>query len=36
MGTPVAPSHNLTASSSDPEASQEPSGENDKDVTGCE
>ena len=33
IGTPVAPYHNLTVLSHDPEASQEPSGRNDKDVT---
>ena len=33
IGVPVPTSHNLAVMSSDPEASREPSGENDKDVT---
>ena len=33
IGIPEAPSHNLTVLSCDPEASRDPSGENDKDVT---
>ena len=36
IGSPEEPSHNLTVSSSDPEASRDPSGENDKEVTESE
>ena len=34
--TPETPSHNITVESSDPEASRDPSGENDKEVTESE
>ena len=36
IGAPVAQSHSIIASSYDPEASREPSGENDKDITDSE
>ena len=36
IGTPEAQSHNLTLLSLDPEASRDPSGENNKDVIQCE
>ena len=36
IGSPEEPSHNLTVESSDPEASRDPLGENDKEVTESE